>query len=124
MPQEPNGILEVVQDKLSPMITATEVRNRLHSEIPRLYEDANLDFRGKLKPGLTISVEIIRINVKCAVEFELIRKGSICYTHEVRPNMVTWAEIYAHFSSFDKRIPPFECYLNEENRPYYSERKL
>jgi hypothetical protein len=33
--------------------------------------------------------------------------------------MVTWDEIHAHFSSIDERIPPFECYVNEENAPYY-----
>jgi hypothetical protein len=103
------------------MITATKAWFQLHSLVPRLYEDANLDFRGKLKPGLVITAEIMRVNVTCAVEFEIIRKGTICYIHEVIPNMLTWAEIHAHFSSIDKRIPPFESYLNEENRPYYSE---
>jgi hypothetical protein len=124
MPQESSGILEVTQDKMSPMITATEAWFQMHSLVPRLYEDANLDFRGELKPGLVISAEIIRVNVRSAVEFVVIRTGAICYIHEVIRNMVTWAEIHAHFSSFDKRIPPFECYLNDENRPYYSETKL
>jgi hypothetical protein len=124
MPQEPDGVLEATQDKMSPMITATEAWDQLHLIVPRLYEEANLDFRGKLKPGLTITAEIIRRNIRCTVEFEAIRKGSISYIHEVIPNMATWAEIHAHYSSFDKRIPPFESYVNEENRPYHDDMRI
>jgi hypothetical protein len=71
-----------------------------------------------------MTAEIVRANVKLSVSFEVIRKGTITYILDVIPNMVTWQEIHGHFSSFDKRIPPFECYINEENRPYYSETVL
>jgi hypothetical protein len=100
MPQEPDGFLEKVQEKMSPMITATEAWQKLHMEIPRLYEEANLNFRGKLKPGLTITAEIVRQNIRCAVEFEVIRKRTISFVHEVIPNMASWAEIHAHYSTF------------------------
>jgi hypothetical protein len=81
MPQESDGILEVSQGKMTPIITATEAWDRLDAEVPRLYEDANLDFRGKLRPGLTITAEIIRQNVRCAVEFEAIRKSYQIWRH-------------------------------------------
>jgi hypothetical protein len=123
-PQEPSGIREVVQEKMSPLVTAREAWTQLHSIVPGLYEDAARDFRGNLRPGLTISAEIIRQSVKVAVEFEVIRKGKIKFILEVIPNMATWAEIHAHFSSFDERIPPFDCYVNEEIRPYYPDELL
>jgi hypothetical protein len=123
-PQDPTGWLEVTQEKMSPMVIATEAWDQLHTLVPRLYEEANLDFRGKLCPGLTISAEIIRKDVRVAVEFEAIRKGKIKFILEVIPNMVTWAEIHAHFSSFDERIPPLDCYIDEENRPYHPETLL
>jgi hypothetical protein len=53
-----------------------------------------------------------------------IRSGSIIFVHEVILNMVTWQEIHGHYSSFDRRIPPWECYINEENRPYYPDAPL
>jgi hypothetical protein len=86
--------------------------------VPRLCENANLDFRGKLKPGLVINAEIIRQDVRRTVEFEVIRKGCITYTHENIPNMASWADIHAHFLSFDEGIPPFESYINEDIRAY------
>lgn len=117
-PQDAQGFIEAVQEKMSPLITATEAWGRLHSIVPGLYEDANLDFRGKLRPALTINAEIIREEVRVAVEFEVIKKWSIKYIHENIPNTATWEEIHRHFSSIDERIPAFEYHVNEEIRPY------
>jgi hypothetical protein len=100
------------------MVTATEAWDILHTTEPGLFEEANLDLRRKLKPGLTIVAEVVRRDVRCAMEFEVIRKGKIKFIHEDIPNVVTWADIHTHFSSIDERIPHFECYINEENRPY------
>jgi hypothetical protein len=119
MPQEPSGILEVTQNDMTPLVTAREAWDQLHHIVPRLSEEATLDFSGKLRPGITISAEAEKTSVKLAVTFEVIRKGRITYIHEVIPNMATWGEIHAHFSSFDRRIPLFGCYINEKNRPYY-----
>jgi hypothetical protein len=85
---------------------------------PRLFEEANLDFRGTSRPGLTITAEIVRRDVRCAVKFEIIRKGKIKFIHEQIPNMATWAEIRAHFASIDERIPSLSYYGDEENRPH------
>jgi hypothetical protein len=93
------------------MMTATEAWDILHAIQPRLFEEAQLNFRGKLEPGLTIRAEIVRKQVQAAIEFEVIRKGKI-------PNMATWAEIHAHFAEEDERILPFTCYIDEENRPH------
>jgi hypothetical protein len=103
---------------MTPLVTARRAWIQLSSNGPGLYEEATLDFRGNLRPGLTVSAEVVRQDVKVAVEFEVIRKGKIKFILEVIPNMVTWAEIHAHFSSFDERILPFDCYLNKIIRPY------
>jgi hypothetical protein len=118
-PQEAAGFVEIVQEKMTPLVTATEAWGILHTTEPGIFEEANLDFRGKMRPRLTISAEVVRRDVRCAVEFEVIRKGEIKSIHEDIPNMATWAEIHAHFSSIDERIPPFDCYIDAENRPHY-----
>jgi hypothetical protein len=117
-PQSATGFLEIVQETMTPIVTATEAWEILHTVQPRLFEEANLDFRGKLRPGLTITAEIVRRDVRCAVEFEIIRKGKIKFIHEQIPNMATWAEIRAHFASIDEGIPSFSYYVDEENRPH------
>jgi hypothetical protein len=104
MPQEDSGFLEVVQKEMTPLLTGTEAWQQLHNEIPRLYEEASLDYAGKLKPGTEITASIIRANVPLAVTFELYRKATITYHQDV-PNMETWAAVHAHHVSFDARIP-------------------
>jgi hypothetical protein len=123
-PQETDGFVEVIQEKMTQLVTVTEAWELLHNQVPGLFEDANLNFRGKLKPYLTINAEIVRRDVRCAVEFEVIKKGTIKYIHEDIPNMATWAEIHAHFMSIDERIPPFECYVNEEKRTHMDQTLL
>jgi hypothetical protein len=120
-PQATDGVIGYVQPKMTPLVTAREVWDLLHHEIPGLYEDATLDYRGFLRPGLTVSAEIVREDVRVSVSFEVIRKGTITYILEVIPNMVSWQDIHGHFARIDRRIPPFEGYINEENRPYYPE---
>jgi hypothetical protein len=120
MPQQDSGYLEVVQKEMTPLITATEAWQQLHHTASRLYEDASLDYVGKLKPGTTITASIIRADVQLAVRFELFEKASITH-RQVIPNMETWENKHAHFASYDRRILPYSCYVEEENRPYYPE---
>jgi hypothetical protein len=120
MPQEASGFLEVVQKEMTPLVTAMEAWQQLHHTVPRLYEEASLDYVGKLKPGAIITASIIRAEVQLAITFELYKKATITY-HQHVPNMETWASIHAHFANFDTRIPPYSCYIEEENRPYYPE---
>jgi hypothetical protein len=108
----------VIQEEMPPMVTANEAWDRLHTVEPRLFEEAMLDYQGKLRPGLTIRAEIIQKTGEVGVEFEVIRKGKIRFIHEGIPNMATWAEIHAHFAEDDERIPPLNCYIDEENRPH------
>jgi hypothetical protein len=123
MPQQDSGFLEVVQKEMTPLITATEAWQQLHHMVSRLYEDASLDYVGKLKPGVVITASIIRADVKLAVTFEIFGKGSITYRQTI-PNMETWENIHAHYVSFDRRIPPYSCYIEEENRAYYPETSI
>jgi hypothetical protein len=81
-PQSATGFLEIVQEKMTPIVTATEAWDILHTVQPRLFEEANLDFGGKLRPDLTIHAEITRKEVQCAVEFEIARKGRIKFIHQ------------------------------------------
>jgi hypothetical protein len=34
-------------------------------------------------------------------------------------NIAALAEIHTHFSAIVRRIPPYACYVHEENHPYY-----
>jgi hypothetical protein len=104
---------------MTPLATATEVWEILHTIQPRLFEEAQLNFRGRLRPGLTIKAEVMRKQVEVAVEFEIIRILTVRFIDERIPNMATWAENHAHFAEDDQRIPPFSCSIDEENRPHY-----
>jgi hypothetical protein len=123
-PRSPNGIFECKQEEVTPLLTAEAVWGLLRTTVPNLLENPIIRYRGFLKPGLTISVEIPRENVRVSVAFEVIAKGCITFTHEVFLNMVTWREIHAHYSSIDHRICPWENYIDEDLRPYYSETQL
>jgi hypothetical protein len=50
-PQETEGSMEEIQEKMTPPVTATEAWDILHTTASGLFEEANLDFRGKLRPG-------------------------------------------------------------------------
>jgi hypothetical protein len=120
MPREESGYLETTQKDMTPLLTATEAWQLLHNSVPKLYEEASLDYVGKLKPGAIITASVIRAEVPLAITFELYRKATITY-HQTVPNMETWASVHAHYASFDARIPPYSCYIEEENRPYVPE---
>jgi hypothetical protein len=123
-PQSPGGIHECKQDDLTPLLTARAAWALLRSSVLNLAKEPIIHYRGFLKPGLTISVEIPGEDVRVSVAFEVIRKGCITFTHEVFSNMVMWREIHAHYSSIDRRICPWESYIDEELRPYYPETQL
>jgi hypothetical protein len=118
-PRSLTGFDEVTQEKMTPMITATEAWQFLHNDQPGLFEGATLYYRGKLKPGIYVRAEVIRKPVEVAVEFVVIHQGKIRFIHENIPNMATWAEIHAQLAYEDRRIPPFSCYVDKENLPHY-----
>jgi hypothetical protein len=91
----------------------------LHDDVPRLFEKARFDFHGKLRPGQTIQADIVREDVGVTVSFEVFRKGTISFMYERIPNMVSWTDIHSHYAAIDRRIGPFGCDINEENRPDY-----
>jgi hypothetical protein len=76
-PKSTTGFDVVVHKGMSPMVTALEARGILHTTQPGLFEEASLNFRGKLKPGPTIRAEVIRREVILGVEFEVIRNDRI-----------------------------------------------
>jgi hypothetical protein len=123
-PQSPDGFLSLKQDEMTPLLTAQAAWEQLLQNVANLVENPVLDYRGFLKPGLTITSEIQRENVRVSVTFEVIRGGPITFTHEVFLNMATWREIHSHYSSIDHRICPWENYIDEELRPYYPETPL
>jgi hypothetical protein len=111
--------MTITQEKMTPMITVHAAWQLLHQEVPRLFPNANFNYRGKLRPGQTIQADITRETVEVAVRFQICHKGEIRFIHEFSPTMVTWAEIHAHFLNIDRRIPPYGCCVEEENRLYY-----
>jgi hypothetical protein len=122
-PQSPDDFLSLKQDDMTPLLTA-QAWEQLRQNVPNLVENPILDYRGFLKPGLTITAEIQRENVWVSVSFELIREGCITFVHEAFSNMATWREIHGHYSSIDHHICPWENYIDEELRPYYRETPL
>jgi hypothetical protein len=105
-PQSLDGFLSLKQDDMTPLLTAQAAWQQLRQNIPNLVEHPVSDYRGFLKPGLTITAEIQRENVQVSVSFEVIREGCITFIHEVFSNMATWREIHGHYSSIDQRICP------------------
>jgi hypothetical protein len=123
-PQSENGIWKKRQDDLSPLLTVQAAWTTLRHSFTNLVEEPIFDYRGFLQPGRTIHVEIPRENVQVSVSFEVVRGGSITFINEVFLNVVTWHEIWEHYSSFDRRICPWECYIEEEKRPYLPDTQL
>jgi hypothetical protein len=123
-PQNPDGFFAQIQEGMTPLLTAQAAWGLLRNDVPNLQEEPEIDYRGFLKPGLTLNASIPRVNVRVSVSFEVIREGCITFTHEVFLNMMTWREIYGHYSSIDARICPWENYIDEELRPYYQDMPL
>jgi hypothetical protein len=96
----------------------------LHTQVPGLFEEGIIGYRGKLRPGQTIQVEVARKDVKLTVRFEVLGKGIISYYDQMIPNMSPRSEVHAHFAKIDQRIPPYACYEPEALRPYIEERCL
>jgi hypothetical protein len=101
------------------LISVDQAWQLLHHDHPRLSPEATSNYRGKLRPGQVITAEVVRTHAEIPVDFEIIRKGHIKFTHEIIPNMATWPEIHAHFRTYDKRILPHDLYIDEETRPYF-----
>jgi hypothetical protein len=123
-PQSEGGIYECRQEEVTPLFTVQAAWTILRHSVSNLAEEPIFDYRGFLQPGRIINVEIPREDVRVSVTFEVIRDGCITFIHEVIPNVVTWREIHGHYSNIDRRICPWECYIDEEKRPYHPETGL
>jgi hypothetical protein len=123
-PQTEGGIWEYKQENMTPLLTAQAAWDLLRNDLANLSENPVIKYRGFLKPGQTIEANILRENVRVSVSFEAIGKGSITFIHEVFLNMVTWREIWGHYSNIDRRICPWDCYVDEEKRPYFMDTML
>jgi hypothetical protein len=123
-PQSPGGVFEIDQQNMTPLLTAHAAWDLLRNDVANLSENPVINYRGFLNPGQTISAEILRENVRVSVSFEVFREGLITFIHEVFLNMVTWHEIWEHYAAFDRRICPWECYKDEEVRPYFPDTML
>lgn len=117
-PADPSGFSEVVQQDMTPMIDVQEAWRILHTQVSGLFEEGVINYRGKLRPGQVIQVEVLRKEVKLTVSFEVIGKETISFYDQIVSNMSPRNEIHAHFAKIDQRIPRFACYEPEELRPY------
>jgi hypothetical protein len=120
-PSDPAGYIEETQQGMTAMMDVEEAWSRLHSQVPRLFERATLDYRGKLRPGQVVQAEVVREHITPSVRFEVKDHGYITFTQQTISNMSPRSGIHAHFVKAGARIPPFACYKHEETRPYYLE---
>jgi hypothetical protein len=120
-PTSQTGYSEVVQEGMTPLIDVEEAWQRLHKQVPRLFEERVIGYRGKLRPGHTIRVDVQRKEVQVTVRFETKDHGSISFIHEKISNMSQRSETHAYFAREDGRIPPYACYEYEDTRPYYND---
>jgi hypothetical protein len=114
----------IVQTDLISAFTLQLARQRLRADRNDLYELMTFNYVGQLKPDQTITTEIQRTDVIATIRFEIRvqdRKGYITYERLSTPNMKLRSEIHADLSALDPRIPPYEEYIDEDNRPYYNE---
>jgi hypothetical protein len=118
-PASVDGYEEVVQEGMTPLIDVQDAWQRLHNPVPRLVEKGNIAFRGKLRPGQTIQVEVQREEIEVAVRFEHAHKGTITFTQERLSIMSPRSEVHTRFAREDLRIPPYACYEHEDVRQYY-----
>jgi ribonuclease HI len=110
---------EIIQPDMHAGITAQAAWVQLHHQVPRLYQDATLNYTGPLQPGAVITAEVIRELVTVSVAFEVKDHGWIEYTnYPDTSNMLTRREIYDYFAAMDPRIPPLAEYTEEDTRPY------
>jgi hypothetical protein len=120
-PQEPTGILEVIQPNMTAMHDVQEAWRSLHTMVPGLYERSILNYRGNLQPGQTIQAGAAREEVTVGIRFEVANKGWIRFSQQRTQNMSPRSEIHARYIKADTRIPPLACYVREETRPYHEE---
>jgi hypothetical protein len=114
----------IVQTDLSSAFTPQLAWQHLRVDRNDLYEFMTFNCVGQLKSDHTITAEIQRADVTVTIRFEVRvqdRKGYITYERFPTPNMKLRSEIHADFSALDPRIPPYEEYIDEDNRPYYNE---
>jgi hypothetical protein len=79
------GYLDIIQENMTPLISVEQAWNLSHLDHPKLFIEAILNYRGKLKPRQIIRAEVVRTHVEVAVDFELIHKGHIRFAHEAIP---------------------------------------
>jgi hypothetical protein len=109
---------EVIQPDMTPALDVDEAWTLLHNQVPRLYPRATFNYRGKLQPKAIITASVFREDVTFTIAFEVKDHGWITFPGNTMSNMTTRQEIYDLFSHVDPRLPPFEEYIDEENRPY------
>jgi hypothetical protein len=91
---------------MTPLISVEEARQRLHNDVPRLFEKGTFNYVGTLRPGQTIQVEVQREDIEATVRFEIEDHATISFPHETFSNMSPRSELHAHFAREDSRIPP------------------
>jgi hypothetical protein len=117
-PSSQTGYSEVVQQGMTPLKDVQEAWSISHTQVPQLFADRVIAYRGNLRPGQTIRVDVLRVGIQATLRFEIPNHGSISFIREKFSNMAPRSEINAHFAREDTRIPPYACYEHEDTRPY------
>jgi hypothetical protein len=111
---------DIVQQDMHAGFTVQTAWERLHTQAPRLFQNATFNYAGLLQPGLIIQADVMREQVTVSINFEVQDRGWIEYPRNTISNMLTKQEIYDHFRQDDARIPPLAEYIEEEQRPYHT----
>jgi ribonuclease HI len=111
---------EVIQQNMHAGQTIQEAWALLHNQVPRLYPDATFNYAGNLQPGMTVTTQVMRADVRFTVAFEVKDHGWITYPNNDQSNMIDRQAIHAHYAGEDPRIPPLAEYIEEDTRPYHN----
>jgi hypothetical protein len=68
-PASQTGFEEVVQERMTPIIDVQGAWQLFHTQVPRLFEKGVIAYRGKLRPGQTIQVDVQKEDIEVAVRF-------------------------------------------------------
>jgi hypothetical protein len=97
---------EIIQTDLHAGFTVVDAWERLHTQVPRLFQHATFNYSGYLQPGLTITAEVMREEVSVPINFEVKDRGWIEFPRNIISNMTARQEIHDHYRAEDPRIPP------------------
>jgi hypothetical protein len=97
---------DIIQNDMHSGFSVQEAWAALRTQIPRLFENATLNYSGFLQPGAIIQVEAMRADITTTVNFEVKDKGWIECPGFTFGNMTERRVICDFFKDLDPRLPP------------------